>query len=127
MRQLPNAQAPDSIPLLLLQATTSGGPGLLSPTRYVQRLNTQGGQALPQTCTQEGQENHVRLPGIARRIQTERQINQRLPSIRRVDLDVHTPETSYSILQAASGRSPAQPRPSASLALCRLPATMVAR
>ena len=57
LKQLPNAQAPDSIPLLLLQATTTGGPGLLSRTRYVQRLNTQGGQVLPQTCTQEGQEN----------------------------------------------------------------------
>ncbi|PLP96294.1 hypothetical protein CYJ10_33225 [Cupriavidus pauculus] len=59
LRQLPNAQTPDSIPLLLLQATSSGGPGLLSRTRYVQRLNTQGGQALPQTCTQEGQENRM--------------------------------------------------------------------
>ncbi len=59
LRQLPNAQAPESIPLLLLQATSSGGPGLLSRTRFVQRLNTQGGQALPQTCTQEGQENRM--------------------------------------------------------------------
>ena len=54
-----NAQEPDSIPLLLLQATSTGGPGLLSNTRYVQRLNTQGGQALPQACTQEGLENRM--------------------------------------------------------------------
>ncbi|GJG94131.1 DUF3455 domain-containing protein [Cupriavidus pauculus] len=59
LKQLPNAQAPDSIPLLLLQATSTGGSGLLSRSRYVQRLNTQGGQALPQTCTQEGQENRM--------------------------------------------------------------------
>lgn len=59
LRQTPNAQAPDSIPLLLLQATSTGGAGLLARTRYVQRLNTLGGQALPQACTQEGQENRM--------------------------------------------------------------------
>ena len=57
--QTPNAQEPDSIPLLLLQATSTGGTGLLARTRYVQRLNTLGGQALPQACTQEGQENRM--------------------------------------------------------------------
>ncbi len=59
LRQTPNAQEPDSIPLLLLQATSTGGPGLLARARYVQRLNTQGGQALPQACTLEGQENRM--------------------------------------------------------------------
>jgi hypothetical protein len=59
LRQAPNAQEPDSIPLLLLQATSTGGAGLLASARYVQRLNTQGGQALPQACTQEGQENRM--------------------------------------------------------------------
>lgn len=59
LRQAPNTQEPDSIPLLLLQATSTGGAGLLAKTRYVQRLNTQGGQALPQACTQEGQENRM--------------------------------------------------------------------
>ncbi|AEI79403.1 hypothetical protein CNE_2c04200 [Cupriavidus necator N-1] len=59
LRQTPNAQEPDSIPLLLLQATSTGGTGLLARTRYVQRLNTLGGQALPQACTQEGLENRM--------------------------------------------------------------------
>lgn len=59
LRQAPNTREPDSIPLLLLQATSTGGPGVLAGTRYVQRLNTQGGQALPQACTQEGQENRM--------------------------------------------------------------------
>ncbi|WP_245176201.1 DUF3455 domain-containing protein [Cupriavidus sp. AcVe19-6a] len=59
LRQTPNAQEPESIPLLLLQATSTGGTGLLSRARYVQRLNTQGGLALHQACTQEGQENRM--------------------------------------------------------------------
>lgn len=59
LRQMPNTQSPDSIPLLLLQGTNNGGAGLFSKTRYVQRLNTQGGQALPPACTQEGQENRI--------------------------------------------------------------------
>lgn len=59
LRQMPNTQQPDSIPLLLLQATSTGGAGLLSKTRYVQRLNTQGGQAPAQACTQEGQETRT--------------------------------------------------------------------
>lgn len=59
LRQAPNASQPDSIPLLLLQATNAGGPGLLSKTRYVQRLNTSGGLAPAQACSQEGQESRV--------------------------------------------------------------------
>jgi len=59
VKQLANPREPDSIPLLLLQATSSGGPGLLASARYVQRLNTQGGMALPPACTQEGLENRM--------------------------------------------------------------------
>lgn len=59
LRQAANARESDSIPLLLLQATSTGGPGLLSTARYVQRLNTQGGVALPQACNQEGIENRM--------------------------------------------------------------------
>lgn len=59
LRQAANARAPDSIPLLLLQATSSGGPGLFAAVHYVQRLNTQGGIAPAQACTQEGQESRV--------------------------------------------------------------------
>ncbi|MFJ1254589.1 DUF3455 domain-containing protein [Cupriavidus sp. CuC1] len=59
LRQAANARAPDSIALLLLQATSSGGTGLLAAVHYVQRLNTQGGLAPAQACTQEGQESRV--------------------------------------------------------------------
>ncbi|MGO4331602.1 DUF3455 domain-containing protein [Cupriavidus sp. M-11] len=59
LRQAANAREPGSIPLLLLQATSVGGAGLLGSARYVQRLNTHGGVALPQACTQEGQEDRV--------------------------------------------------------------------
>ncbi len=59
LRQAANPREADSIPLLLLQATSTGGPGLLSTARYVQRLNTQGGVALPQACSQEGVENRM--------------------------------------------------------------------
>ncbi|CAG9170360.1 hypothetical protein LMG23992_01560 [Cupriavidus laharis] len=59
LRQAANPREADSIPLLLLQATSAGGPGLLSGVRYIQRLNTQGGLALPQACNQEGLENRM--------------------------------------------------------------------
>jgi len=45
-----------NIPQLLLQATQGGGRGLLSPVRFVQRLNTHGGLAPTQACAREGQE-----------------------------------------------------------------------
>ncbi|MGF6595960.1 hypothetical protein P3T23_000667 [Paraburkholderia sp. GAS448] len=63
LQQAPNTGEPGSIPLLLLQATNAGGPGLLGSVRYVQRLNTRGGIAPPQPCTQEGQEG--RSPYLA--------------------------------------------------------------
>ena len=56
---LQHAANPDdagAIPMLLLQATDAGGPGLLSTVRYVQRLATHGGAAPAAPCTQEGQE-----------------------------------------------------------------------
>jgi hypothetical protein len=51
-----NPDDPNAIPMLLLQATEAGGPGLLSTVRYVQRLATHGGAAPAAPCTQEGQE-----------------------------------------------------------------------
>jgi hypothetical protein len=56
LQQAANTSEPGSIALLLLQATNAGGPGLLAPARYVQRLNTRGGVAPTVPCTQEGQE-----------------------------------------------------------------------
>jgi len=63
LQQAPSADQPGSIPLLLLRATNSAGPGLLSTVRYVQRLDTHGGAAPSGPCTQEGQEG--RSPYIA--------------------------------------------------------------
>jgi len=63
LQQAPNASEPDSIPLLLLQATNAGDPGLLSSVRYVQRVHTHGGMAPSQPCTEEGQEG--RSPYLA--------------------------------------------------------------
>jgi uncharacterized protein YdbL (DUF1318 family) len=58
LQQAPNPDENDAIPLLLLQATNAGGPGLLATVRYVQRLDTRGGLAPSGPCTQEGQEGH---------------------------------------------------------------------
>ncbi|CAG4886234.1 hypothetical protein R52603_00144 [Paraburkholderia saeva] len=63
LQQMPNAQQPGSIPLLLLKATSAGAPGELASVRYVQRWNTRGGAAPLQPCTQEGQEG--RSPYLA--------------------------------------------------------------
>lgn len=63
LQQAANAAEPGSIPLLLLQATSAGGPGLLASAHYVQRLNTRGGVAPVRPCTQEGQEG--RSPYLA--------------------------------------------------------------
>jgi hypothetical protein len=63
LQQAPNTDQPGSIPLLLLQASNAGGPGLLSAVRYVQRLDTRGGVAPSGPCTQEGQEG--RSPYLA--------------------------------------------------------------
>lgn len=48
-----------NIPLLLLQATQTKGPGVLEPTTFIQRVNTEGGLA-PAIISQPGQE--VRVP-----------------------------------------------------------------
>jgi len=63
LQQAANTTEPDSIPLLLLQTKSTGGPGLLVAARYVQRLNTRGGLAPTQPCEQEGQEG--RSPYLA--------------------------------------------------------------
>lgn len=63
LQQAPNPDQKDSVPLLLLQATNAGGPGLLATVRYVQRLDTRGGLAPSGPCTQEGQEG--RSPYLA--------------------------------------------------------------
>lgn len=63
LQQAPNTDQPGSIPLLLLQASNAGGPGLLASVRYVQRLDTRGGVAPSSPCTQEGQEG--RSPYLA--------------------------------------------------------------
>ncbi|HEY1997092.1 DUF3455 domain-containing protein [Paraburkholderia sp.] len=63
LRQAANTDEAGSIPLLLLQATSVGGPGMLAQVRYVQRLQTRGGAAPAAPCTQEGQEG--RSPYLA--------------------------------------------------------------
>ena len=63
LQQSANTTEGGAIPLLLLQATSAGGAGLLSTVRYVQRLQTHGGLAPTQPCTQEGQEG--RSPYLA--------------------------------------------------------------
>jgi hypothetical protein len=63
LQQAANPAEPGSIPMLLVQATSAGGLGLLASARYVQRLNTRGGVAPLQACTQEGQEG--RSPYLA--------------------------------------------------------------
>lgn len=66
LQQTANTAEPGAIPLLLLQATSAGGTGLLSTVRYVQRLQTHGGIAPAQPCTEEGQEG--RSPYLAQYI-----------------------------------------------------------
>jgi Protein of unknown function (DUF3455) len=63
LQQAANTSEPGSIALLLLRATSTGSPGLLASAHYVQRLNTRGGVAPVQPCTQEGQEG--RSPYLA--------------------------------------------------------------
>ena len=52
----PNA---DSIPLLLLRATATDGPGIFARTTYIQRVNTVGGIAPATPGTAVGQQAHV--------------------------------------------------------------------
>ncbi|WP_233853559.1 DUF3455 domain-containing protein [Paraburkholderia sp. HD33-4] len=65
-KPLQHAANPDdaaAIPMLLLSATSDGGPGLLNTVRYVQRLATHGGAAPAQACVHEGEEG--RSPYLA--------------------------------------------------------------
>jgi len=52
-----NAPSPnaDSIPMLLLRAVSTEGPGIFAPTTYVQRVNTVGGKAPATAGTAAGQ------------------------------------------------------------------------
>jgi hypothetical protein len=47
------SDAPDSVPQLLLRAHSTGGQGMLSSVRYVQRVNTVGGVKPSAPCTVE--------------------------------------------------------------------------
>lgn len=64
LQQVPNTAEAGAIALLLLQATSVGGTGLLSAVHYVQRLQTHGGTAPEAPCVEEGQEG--RSPYLAR-------------------------------------------------------------
>ena len=48
-RDAPNPQR--DIPWLLLQATSTSGPGMFADVQYIQRLNTEGGVAPAGPCT----------------------------------------------------------------------------
>lgn len=63
VQQAANTAEAGAIPMLLLQATSVGGAGLLSGTRYVQRLQTHGGVAPTEPCMEDGQEG--RSPYLA--------------------------------------------------------------
>lgn len=52
----PNA---DSIPLLLLRATATNGPGIFARTTYIQRVNTVGGVAPVTAGTAVGQQARI--------------------------------------------------------------------
>jgi len=47
---------PNSVPLLLVDAISVNGPGVLAPTTYIQRVNTVGGRAPAIPGTSTGQE-----------------------------------------------------------------------
>ena len=50
---------PNSVPLLLVDAISVNGPGVLAPTTYIQRVNTIGGRAPATNGTSVGQEARV--------------------------------------------------------------------
>ena len=56
-----NAPSPNanSVPLLLVRAVSTAGPGVLSRTTYIQRVNTFGGRAPSTDGTTIGEEAHV--------------------------------------------------------------------
>ena len=47
------SDTPDSVPQLLLEAHSTGSPGILAPVRYVQRVRTVGGVKPAAPCTVE--------------------------------------------------------------------------
>ncbi|MDB5171984.1 MAG: hypothetical protein JWN51_757 [Phycisphaerales bacterium] len=51
--------APDSVPWLLLEATTHSGSGILSQVIFIQRINTIGGKAPPVADAKPGDETRV--------------------------------------------------------------------
>ena len=61
------ADAADSraIPLLLLEARSTGGPGMLAGVRSIQRLDTVGGTAPAQGCNRESLAREARVPYTA--------------------------------------------------------------
>jgi hypothetical protein len=57
-----NGPDPDAIPWLLLRATSTSGPGALSRTTSIQRLNTWGGEAPASACDSEQAGQEARVP-----------------------------------------------------------------
>jgi Protein of unknown function (DUF3455) len=57
-----NGPDPASVPWLLLRAKAHAGSGIFSPITGVQRLNTQGGKAPVDGCTQATAGTEVRIP-----------------------------------------------------------------
>jgi hypothetical protein len=60
----PSANA-DAIPLLLLQAKSTRGDGIFSAVRTIQRLNTAGGSAPSDPCTERRVGQVTRVPYTA--------------------------------------------------------------
>ena len=54
-----------AIPWLLLEAKSVKGPGLLSKTQSIQRVDTTGGLAPTEPCTMEGAKRMARVPYTA--------------------------------------------------------------
>jgi len=50
---------PNSVPLLLVDAISTEGPGILAATTYIQRVNTVGGRAPEASGTFTGEEASV--------------------------------------------------------------------
>lgn len=60
-----NGPDPAAIPWLLLRAKAHAGSGIFSQITSVQRLNTEGGKAPADGCTQEKAGTEVRIPYTA--------------------------------------------------------------
>jgi hypothetical protein len=59
------APAPDSIPWLLVNVVSHEGTGVLSPTTYIERLNTKGGKAPATGCDASHVGQETRAPYTA--------------------------------------------------------------